>query len=278
MKAGDAMSLTETKLTPEQIALFDERGYHIHGKLFDDAEIEAVRAACDRVGEGEYETEVPPDDLGGNVRNGKAVQKIDNVWKANQTVARMVTSPKIGHVAAQLIQAPSIRLWHDQYLRKPPHGGQVVTYHQDWAYWQMIGECQTVTCWIALSDVHAESGPMIYMEGSHKFGLFPLPKGISGDDVQMPPLPESYVPKPVPLIIQAGCVGFHHGLLLHDSEKNFSDADRFAIVSHVLSGECTYRPGQGHVNETMMQRQPDCPQPGEAFRGPQFPPMWPAEK
>jgi len=70
-------------------------------------------------------------------------------------------------------------------------------------------------------------------------------------------------------------------LALHDlAVRHFHEwlHDMGSTVSHVLSGECTYRPGQGHVNETMMQRQPDCPQPGEAFRGPQFPPMWPAEK
>lgn len=237
------MTLSDTTLTPEQIARFDQRGYHVHGQLFDDAEVEAVRAAFIRVGEGEYETGTPPDALGANIRDGRALQKIDNTWKANRTIARMVTSPKLGHIAAQLIGAPSIRLWHDQYLRKPAHGGQVATYHQDWAYWQMIGECQTVTCWIALSDVHPDSGPMVYMEGSHKFGLMPLPTGISGDDSQLPPMPEGYTPKPVSLVIPAGSVGFHHGLLLHGSERNFHDQDRFALVSHVMSGECAYRHG-----------------------------------
>jgi hypothetical protein len=29
------------------------------------------------------------------------------------------------------------------------------------------------------------------------------------------------------------------------------------------------------MNEWMMQRQSDHPAPGEKFRGPQFPPMWP---
>jgi len=45
---------------------------------------------------------------------------------------------------------------------------------------------------------------------------------------------------------------------------------RRAIVSHVMSGECTYRPGQVHMNEWMMVRYPEHPAPGEKFRGPQF--------
>jgi hypothetical protein len=29
------------------------------------------------------------------------------------------------------------------------------------------------------------------------------------------------------------------------------------------------------MNDWMMKRQPDAPAPGEKFRGPQFPVMWP---
>ncbi|MBI3117226.1 MAG: phytanoyl-CoA dioxygenase family protein, partial [Candidatus Hydrogenedentes bacterium] len=162
------------------------------------------------------------------------------------------------------------------YLYKPPQGGKVVTWHQDWAYWQMVAECQTCTCWIALGDVtNVDQGPMVYLEGSHKLGLYKLPEGISGDDEQKPVLPNGTRLREVPVLVKAGQVAFHHGLLLHGSGKNLSKQPRYAIVSHVISGECTYKPGQPQMNETMMQQQPECPAPGEKFRGPQFPQMWP---
>ena len=265
----------DTTLSADAIARFRERGYHIHHRLFSEAEVAAINAAADRVIAGQYDKGAPPD---GVMLRKEPVDliKIDNTWKADTTMARTVLSPALGHIAAQLIGAPSIRMWHDQLLDKPPFGGRVVTYHQDWAYWQMIAECETVTCWIALDDVLPDSGPMVFLEGSHRLGLWKTPVGITGDDAQKPSLPADFPTREVPVIIPKGSVSFHHGLLLHGSDRNFSASRRRALVSHVMSGACTYRPGQEHMNEWMMQRYPEHPKPGEKFHGPQFPVMWPA--
>ena len=269
------LELASTELTSAELNAWDERGYHIHGKLFSDQEVEALRVACANICNGVYETGAPPDAV--NWRPGDdpmAVRKFDNCWKADRTIAAGVLSEKLGRISGQLLRTPSIRMWHDQFLHKPPHGGKVVTWHQDWAYWQMIAECKTVTCWIALDDVRPDSGPMVFLEASHKLGLYPQPSAISGEDTLMPHSPELKKLREVPVVIPAGCVSFHHGLTLHASDRNFSPVPRRAMVSHIMSGECTYKPGQGHMNEVMMKRQPNCPQPGERFDGPQFPLMW----
>jgi ectoine hydroxylase-related dioxygenase (phytanoyl-CoA dioxygenase family) len=264
-----------TQLTDDEVRLFQERGYHIHDQLFSNEEVAAINAAADRVIAGQYDKGQPADvtTLRGN--DPLALIKIDNTWKADTTLEATVLSPRIGHIAAQLIGAPSIRMWHDQLLDKPPFGGRVVTYHQDWAYWQMIKECETVTCWIALDDVLPDSGPMVFLEGTQRLGIWTLPMGITGDDAQKPNLPAGFKTREVPVLIKKGSVSFHHGLLLHGSDRNFSASRRRALVSHVMSGECTYRPGQVHMNEWKMQDQPDCPLPGEKFHGPQFPIIWP---
>jgi ectoine hydroxylase-related dioxygenase (phytanoyl-CoA dioxygenase family) len=263
-----------TTLSAEAIALFDERGYHIQHGVYSDAEVAAINAAADRVIAGAYDKGQPPD-CRMDRQEPVDLIKIDNTWKADPTMAGAVLSPRIGHIASQLLQVPGILMWHDQLLDKPAHGGRVVTYHQDWAYWQMIAECRTVTCWIALDDVLPESGPMVFLEGSQKLGIWTLPMGITGDDAQKPALPAGFQTREVPVIIPMGSVSFHHGLLLHGSDRNFSASRRRALVSHVMSADCTYRPGQEHMNDWKMKETPDHPAPGERFRGPQFPPMWP---
>jgi len=266
-----------TELTPEELRAWEERGFHIHEPLFSPAEVAAIRDACQEVTQERYETACPPDVV--HWRPGDdplAVIKLDNCWKANRCIAEAVTSPRLGQIAAQLVGASEIRLWHDQYLHKPPRGGRVVTWHQDWAYWQMIAECRTCTCWIALTDVSTlEQGPMVYLEGSHTLGLHELPPDISGEDERKPRLPEGMSLREVPVFVRAGQVAFHHGLTLHGSGINQSDAPREALVSHVMAGDCTYRPGQHHMNEDKMHEQSGGPQPGQTFRGPQFPHMWP---
>lgn len=267
-----------TVLREEEVAAFAAKGYHIHDVLFSQEEVARVREACVAVSHGTYETGSPPDHVGWRPGDDPlAVIKLDNCWKANAAIRAMVTSSRLGHVAAQLIGAPEIRLWHDQYLYKPPQGGKVVTWHQDWAYWQMIAESKTVTCWIALGDVLSiDQGPMMYLEGSHHLGLYPLPEVISGDDEMKPSLPDGKPMREAPVLVRAGQVAFHHGLTLHGSGKNLSDAPRYAIVSHVMSGECTYKPGQHHMNEDEMKKHTGYPAPGERFRGGQFPVLWPS--
>jgi len=271
-------TLAATELTAAEIAAFQMRGFHLHGKVFSDAEVAELLGACERVCNREYETGIEPDSRCWNPGDSElAVRKIDNGWKANRTVRKFATSERLGRIAAQLIGAPSIRLFHDQYLHKPARGGKVVTWHQDWAYWQMIDQPRTVTCWIALDDVYADSGPMMFLEGSHKLGLHSLPMGITGDDEQKPRLPDGLNLKEVPVIIKKGCVSFHHGLTLHGSAKNTGNTPRRALVAHVMSGESRYRPSQPHICERMMKLQANCPQPGELLAGPQFPPLWPVE-
>jgi phytanoyl-CoA dioxygenase PhyH len=275
---GDGSAFAyRTELTGDEVAAFGERGYHFHERLFSEGEVGELLAVCDAICNlEEYETGTPPDSVCWRPGDDpQAVRKIDNCWKASEVVRRYVTDARLGHIAAQLIGAPGIRLWHDQYLQKPARGGRVVTWHQDWAYWQMIAECRTCTCWIALADVGPDSGPMVYLEGSHQLGLHELPQGISGDDEQKPVMPDGTVCREVPVVLKAGEVGFHHGLLLHGSGHNESGEDRLAIVSHVISTECTYKPGRPHMNEQKMQKYGDGPAPGEAFRGRQFPVMWP---
>jgi hypothetical protein len=274
--ATATLDLASTELSQSELDAFNERGFHIHGKLFSDQEIEELRAACEHVTQGVYETGAPPDWV--NWRPGDDpmnVRKLDNCWKANLTIRKTVLSSRLGRIAAQLIGAPSIRIFHDQFLHKPPHGGKVVTWHQDWGYWQMIGECKTVTCWIAMDDVRPDSGPMVFLEGSHKLGLFNQPSVISGLDWQKPKMPDGVELRHVPVIVPAGCVSFHHGLTLHGSDRNFAPIPRRAMVSHTMSGECTYTPRQGHMCEGQMKKQPNCPKPGELLAGPQFPMLWP---
>lgn len=264
-----------TTLSVSQVALFNSRGYHIQAAVFSESEVALINAAVDRVIAKQYDKGAPPDcRTDRTAADPLAVIKLDNTWKADTTLAAAALTPRLGHLAAQLIGAPGIRMWHDQLLDKPAHGGRVITYHQDWAYWQMIAECKTVTCWIALDDVRPDSGPMVFLEGSQTLGIWTLPMGITGDDAQKPQLPEGFKTREVPVIIPKGSVSFHHGLLLHGSDRNFSASRRRALVSHVMSTECTYRPGQYHQNEDWMKLHAEYPQPGERFRGPQFPVMW----
>jgi hypothetical protein len=261
------------ELRPDEVAAFDARGYHIHEPLFSPTEVAAIRGACEAVAHHRYATGTPPDCRmwePGMPRT--AVCKIDNAWKSDPLIQAAVTSPRLGRVAAQLIGADGMRLFHDQYLRKPADGGGIVTWHQDYMFWHMIDRCRTVTCWIALADVAPDAGPMLFLEGSHRLGLIgEKPTEWTGD--ALPPTPIAGH-REVPVVVRAGQVTFHHGLMVHASACNTGSADRFSLVSHAMADDCEYRAGYPHMCEEFMKRYPEHPGVGERFGGPQFPLMW----
>ncbi|MBA2479277.1 MAG: phytanoyl-CoA dioxygenase family protein [Planctomycetes bacterium] len=267
-------SAPRTVLTRDEIDGFDRDGFHIHEVLFSPDELSVIADACERVAQRQYATGTPPDARGWEPEAPpQAVCKIDNAWKSDPAIAAAVTDERIGHIAAQLVRANGIRLWHDQYLRKPAAGGKIVTWHQDWMFWQCIDRCRTVTCWIALADVTSESGPMLFLAGSHHLGLQmqAKPGDWTGEHLSPPPADGQRV---VPVVMRAGQVSFHHGLLMHGSDRNHSDTDRVSLVTHVMADDCAYRPGMPHVCEQAMRRYDDHPAAGEPFRGPQFPYAW----
>ena len=73
-----------------------------------------------------------------------------------------------------------------QYFGKNPQeaDGGVVGLHQDWTYWAHPsigptgnpdgggwGGSGLCTCWVALGDVGPESGPLLFVRGSHRWGV-----------------------------------------------------------------------------------------------------------
>ena len=277
--AGDGAGFVpRCEPSDEEVAAFDRDGFHIHEPLFSPAEVAAIRAACARVERGEHATGLAPDaPHWGPGQPRTALCKIDNSWKSDPVIQAAVTSPRLGSISAQLIGAHGIRLWHDQYLRKPADGGGIVAWHQDWMYWQAIDRCRTVTCWIALADVTIDMGPMVFLEGSHHGGLRLELQPSYHTGYELPPAPIGPGFRQVPVVVRAGQVSFHHGNTMHASDCNRSGRDRYAIVSHVMADDCCFRTGQGHMCIERMAAQADHPAPGERFRGAQFPYSWKAE-
>jgi hypothetical protein len=266
------------ELRADELTGFDQAGFHIHEPLFSPTEVAAIREACGRVERGEYATGIAPDAPHWDpTQQRTALCKIDNAWKADPVVQAAVTSPRLGKVAAQLIGAHGIRLWHDQYLRKPADGGGIVAWHQDWMFWQAIDRCRTVTCWIALCDVTVDMGPMVFLAGSQRAGVHLELTPSYHTGYELPPTPiDAHLPQ-VPVVVRAGQVSFHHGATMHASDCNRSGRDRYSIVSHVMADDCCYRPGQAHTVVAKMAEHPDHAAPGERFRGPQFPYLWRAD-
>ncbi len=278
------LDAVEAIVTEAVLSEYGERGYWVSPKLFDDAQIERLRAAHDHLWAGQYDHAIPSqyglptiDPATPNLR-----QILNGFW-VNDEIRAAVTSPVIGKLAAHLMGVDSVRLWADQVLYKPGTASQPVTnianigWHQDYGYWQAASTQNMCTAWVALQDTDLSNGGMRTVVGSHKWGLIPESDSFGIKDLEVlaakfaqdgahPWLDE-------PCILKAGQASFHHSLCFHGSGPNTSAAPRLSIVAHLMPGDTVYRAGrQPHPNLVFLgPRAYD----GQPYIGDFWPQLWP---
>lgn len=147
-------------------------------------------------------------------------------------VMAFVTARRFGGIAARLLGADGVRIYHDQSLFKEPgHGTVNITpWHQDLFYWP-FNEGTVCGMWMPLVDVTEEMGNLRFVKGSHLHGYL-------GDHHISDESQAAYdqwirdhdaeVIDVVPM--RAGDATFHHGWCVHGARPNRSDAMREAMV------------------------------------------------
>lgn len=158
----------------------------------------------------------------------KLFTQVTNVWRLDDAAKEIVFSRRFAAVAARLLGVPSVRLYHDQALFKPP-GGDRTPWHQDRYYWPLDTD-RTITMWLPLVDVDEAMGPMIFASGSHRAeGLGDLL--ISADtDTRLSSLIAERGWQVWSEPVRAGDATFHAGGTLHSAGANRSDRVREVLT------------------------------------------------
>lgn len=158
----------------------------------------------------------------------KLFTQVTNVWRLSDAARRIVFSRHFAGVAAQLLGTPSVRLYHDQALFKPPGAGRT-PWHQDRYYWPLDTDL-TVTMWLPLTDVTEDMGPMMFASGSHRAAnLGDL--AISDDtDRRLSALIADRGWSVWSEPLQAGDATFHAGGTLHSAGANRSQRVREVLT------------------------------------------------
>lgn len=146
------------------------------------------------------------------------------LWEDCPEVRPLTFHPAVGALAARLVGAPTVRLWHDQSLYKQK-GGVETAPHQDKAVIPLSGKI--VTAWIPLQDVTEENGCMGYFPGSQalrtEYDEFGRPRDGSL---------QQWLASAGPVFVPArkGDVIFHCAGTLHMAAPNRTDAPRRAYT------------------------------------------------
>lgn len=219
---------------------FRELGYYLNTEpMISGARIDAARRAVDRVIAGDYETGVAP--VQRNWLPGDdpcKLCKIDQAHLSDRTLWNVVTDPRLGERIGRVVNAQFVQLWAVQLLFKPPGPSDLgsIGWHQDIAYWKDAWEGEVFTAWLALSGVGLDSGPMIFVPHSHRWGeLGNLDFWNTDRESQRErigiPAGESW--SEIPAVLRPGAFSLHSPYLVHGSGPNTSQSPRVSLALHL---------------------------------------------
>jgi ectoine hydroxylase-related dioxygenase (phytanoyl-CoA dioxygenase family) len=261
---------TTFELSDEQVAFFHENGYVKGGRVLDSRQIEALRAALERIRTGENPRLGELYEIDEDYRRApdQNVFHFLGAWLIEAAFHDILWHPAITVKASQLLGTPRVRLWHDQVFYKPARHPGVVTWHQDYSYWTRAAPPRHVTCWIGLDDSTLENGCVHYVPKSHRWNLLPKVSLTQDmDAIKSVMTPEQLAEfRPAPMILKAGECTFHHSHMLHGSWGNASDRPRRAVVLNFMHPETRCADGQN----PLLFGVPIIPE-GEIIQGDYFP-------
>ena len=224
--------------------LYQEEGFFVWPEpLIPQDIVERAVAGMDAVRAGDYDTGIPPRPSRWSPGDDpNALCKIEKPHIASRAIMELVTQPALGAKAAEITGASAVQVWWVQLLYKPPSlaGEQPRTnigWHQDYNYWSGWDEdSELFTAWVALSDVTADTGPMNFVAGSHRWGLstesdFQSQEYESLRETIRNTHGQEW--REVPAILPPGSASFHQKLTFHGSGPNLSSQPRRSFAVHM---------------------------------------------
>jgi ectoine hydroxylase-related dioxygenase (phytanoyl-CoA dioxygenase family) len=257
-------------LTSEQFEQFHRDGYLRFGRVIDDAQVERMRGALDRVIAEEMEREddsgLPPEFAYGHDRKasrseggygGRAIHQFVNMWKVVPEYREAIHNPTITGVIRDLMEVERVRLWHDQVISKPPGDNKHFQCHHDFYFWP-LDRPTMITCWLALDDATAANGCMHVIPGSHRDPRFQPVDCELSPELRLAPAPlgpgepgslyqevRTWMPERAkPVELKAGECMFHHCLNYHMTPQNTTERQRRAFVMIYMPDGTRYRHAQ----------------------------------
>lgn len=177
---------------------------------------------------------------------GRAFLQTMNLWEADADVRQFTLARRFAHIAAQLLGAGNVRLYHDQALYKEAGGG-LTPWHQDQYYWP-LDTVDTVTMWMPLIDIDEDMGMLTFASGSHKDGLV----GNIAISDESETLLEKHIAEKGYAVnrakhMAAGDATWHYGCTLHSAPANRSAVTREVMtIIYFADGARVTKPFNTH--------------------------------
>lgn len=236
-------------LRDDERSAWERDGFFLRAAAFGAEELEALRAAAERVAvaaariaaaEGRaYQVDgnryADAGDLTVQFEHAAdttTLRVVEPFHHLDPVFERLVGDPRLVEPMCGLVGAERVALWTDKLNFKRPQEGSGFGWHQDSPYWAHASRHldRLPNVMLALDDADEENGCLRVVRGSHRQGLLP---GRQGDGVLGPLFtdPAAFDPgRQVAAAMPAGSLLFFSPHTVHGSEPNRSPRARRACV------------------------------------------------
>jgi len=212
------------KLSAKQIKKYNEDGFVIIDNVIDEDFLNKVKLATTKIVEKASLIDNSNDqyDLADNHSRSKiSVRRIKQPHSFDNTFKDLLYYPSVIQKVKSLL-GPNFRLHNGKINLKSPSAGDLVDWHQDWAFYPHSND-DVLAVGIMLDDMTSENGSVLFIPGSHKGkiynhhhnGYFAGAIDIEKDNIDLSDAFE--------VTGKAGSITIHHARLLHASKPNNSN-------------------------------------------------------
>jgi len=273
----------------EDVRFYEEHGWWISPPILSAEDIEDAWFGLQRYYAGERDASLLMETgTDWTEDRGNVLRQNDYVSLQITNLRKLAHNPLIAASAAKLARTSEIRLFHDQLIYKPQQisaSDATVGWHTDIAYWETCSSRDLLTAWIPFQDCTEQMGPMLVIDGSHKWEGNDRLKFFHESDLKTI---ASRIKQGgskmeiIPMTLKCGQVSFHHCRTIHGSYPNQSDRPRVALAVHMQDFSNrfvrSYREDgkqASHINDFLCRKNAD----GDPdYSDPEvFPVLWPSE-
>ena len=208
-------------LTANQLKEYNVKGYLAPINILSSEEVKKIRVEIESV-EKKW-----PDQINGLNRN--------NIHYYSPIFDQIVHNSKILDVVENIVGPNILAAGTVLFLKEPENKG-FISWHQDGIY-QGWKPYNSITAWLAITDVNEENGCMRMWTGSHKDNFKNHRDTLDEDNLLTRGQTIENVPvkDTIPIILKPGQLSIHHPMTVHGSGPNLSKNKRigFAIQSYI---------------------------------------------